>query len=118
MEDASSTSGPDFGWVRYLEIKPLGALVATAVGRKERPGDGGPQPWAWLRIHRETSHADIGFEVLERLAPGRVVTDVNGRAVPLDLPDGANGAQLLEAAHRPVSAVMGAVRTAVLQRHA
>jgi len=108
----------DFVWVRYLEIKPLGAFVATAVGRKDRLGSGGPQPWAWLRVHRVTPHAGIGFKVLEQLAPGQVVTDPNGRAIPLDLPDGASGAQLLQAAYRQVSEAMDAVRTAVLQRHA
>lgn len=108
---------PSFRWVRYLQVKPLGAFVATAFGPKATEGRAGPLPWAWLRVHRETGYADIGREVLERHAPGQVVADAKGWSRPLTFPPAASGPQLVVVLHEQIRMHMTAVLAAVVERH-
>jgi hypothetical protein len=107
----------DFASVRYLPVAPFDTNVAIAIGRKSHLGVDGAQPWAWLRVHNRTPHADIAFDVLEHLAPGRIVRDTLGRAFPLDIPAGVSGPRMLEVVCRQLQETIAAIRAAIFASH-
>lgn len=110
------TTGDDYELARYIPVYPYEKLyIATAIGRKNRPADRLSQPWAWIRVNNEDSHAELAFEVLERVAPGQVVQDARSRSIPLIFPAGAEGPEMLEAIHGQISAVIAGIRAAVME---
>ena len=67
----------DYRLNRYLSVPPLATHVSTSVGRRATSSDGRPQPWAWLRVHADTPHAEAAYTALEQVASGRVVMDLS-----------------------------------------
>jgi len=96
----------------------MGGYISTSMGRQTPDADGSPQPWAWLRVHEETADAAIAYQVLEGIAPGRVVVDPHGRAIPLDIPADAEGPRMLEAVRGQSQRAMNGIREAVRAHHA
>jgi hypothetical protein len=111
------TDDDDFASVRYLPVAPFDTNVAIAIGRKSHLGVNGAQPWAWLCVHNKTAHADIAFDVLEQLAPNRIVYDSLGRAFPLDIPAGEPGPRMLEVVLQQLQETMAAIRAAIYASH-
>lgn len=106
---------PDEEYVatRWVPVKGYDTHISTCIGRKDRPDADSPQPWAWLRIHEATPDAKIAFAALEGLAPGRVVVDRHGRAIPIEIPPGESGPRMLEAVRDQMHQVMVAIRAAL-----
>ncbi|MFC6238038.1 hypothetical protein [Longivirga aurantiaca] len=94
------TSDEDYERVRYMRVGASEAHIATCLLRRGRNDSA---PAAWLRVHRSTSHAEIGRRVLEELAPGQVVDDPNGWAVPVRIPTGVGGPAMLAEVHAQIS---------------
>jgi hypothetical protein len=92
-----SSGDDDYLLNRSIRVETLDTHVCPSIGRQTRPAGNGPQPWAWLRVHEATSRAEIAYEGLKQLAPGRVVLDRHRRAIPLEIPTGETGPKMLEA---------------------
>lgn len=103
---------------RYIRVETLDTHVSPSIGRQTRPAGNRPQPWAWLRVHEDTSHAEIAYEGLEQLAPSRVVVDRHGRAIPLEIPTDATGPKMLEAVLGQIHQAMVGIRAAIRTHHA
>jgi len=108
----------DYDFNRYIPVTPMGAYISTSMDRQTSDADNSPQPWAWLRVHEVTANAAIAYQVLERIAPGRVVVDSHGRAIPFDIPADAQGPRMLEAVRDQIQRAMIGIREAVRAHHA
>jgi len=108
----------DYDYNRYIPLTPMGGYISTSMGRQTPDADGSPQPWAWLRVHEDTANAAIAYQVLERIAPGRVVVDPHGRAIPFDIPTDAEGPRMLETVRDQIQRAMIGIREAVRAHHA
>lgn len=102
---------PDYVHVRYIPVPASDAFVATCLLPREHDV---ATPAAWLRIHRSTRHAEIGRQVLARLAPGRVTEDPHGWAAPVRIPVGADGPAMLAAVHQQISELVDAYAEAIV----
>jgi hypothetical protein len=103
----------EYDYNRYVPLTPVGGYISTSMSRQTPAADDTPQPWAWLRVHEDTANAEIAYEVLERMAPGRVVVDPHGRAIPFNVPTDAEGPRMLEAVRGQIwNAIIG-IRDAV-----
>ncbi|WP_203750356.1 hypothetical protein [Cellulomonas chitinilytica] len=107
---------PDFDVVRYVQVTPFDTHVAIASGRKEHPS-GRPEPRVWIRVHNDTRHAAIAFDVLEHLAPEQVARGTVGRAIPLAIPTGTPGPETLRRVHARIDEVRSAIRAAIYAAH-
>lgn len=108
----------DYDFNRYIQVTPMSIYVSTSMGRQGRPGDNQSQPWAWLRVHEDTPDAEIAFQALERIAPGRAVVDAHGRAVPFDIPADEQGPRMLEAVCDQIQRAVSGIRDAVRAHYA
>jgi hypothetical protein len=113
-----SRGDDDYLLNRYIRVETLDTHISPSIGRKTRPAGNRPQPWAWLRVHEDTSHAEIAYEGLEQLAPGEVVVDRHGRAIPLEIPTGETGPKMLEAVRDQIHQAMVGIRAAIRTGHA
>jgi hypothetical protein len=103
----------DDDYNRYIPLTPMGGYISTSMDRHTPNADDGPQPWAWLRVHEETADAAIANQVLEGIAPGRVVFDPHGRAIPFDIPADAEGPRMLGTVRDQIQRAMNGIREAV-----
>jgi hypothetical protein len=55
--------------------------------------------------------------VFEQLFPGEVVQDVDGLAVPIAVPTGTNGPDMVKAVSRQLRGIMNAIRSAILNAY-
>jgi hypothetical protein len=88
----------DFEWRRYVELTPGGTNVAIGVRRPvgEEPPDEWPS-FLWLRVHRDTSNAEIAVQRLARRYPN-ITRDLHGHTwLALDVPAGVGGAEVVDA---------------------
>jgi hypothetical protein len=101
---------------RWVPVSPLATYVSTSFGRKQGGHTVTPQPRAWLRIHETTPWAAAAYEALEEVAPGRVVRDPRSRAIPLDIPVGKGGPEMLTVVHAGIRELMTAIQRRVAKQ--
>lgn len=102
---------------RYIQVTPFDAYISTSMGRRARPDENVSQRWTWLRVHSDTPHAALAYEALEQLAPGYVVADLHGMAIPIVIPAGVLGPKMLEEVHLQIHDALGAIRDAIKSHH-
>ena len=98
----------DFELVRYLPIPPYGANIATCLAPRVA-GAGTATPLAWLRVHRDTPHAAAVKAAFESFAPGDVVADAHGWAIPADIPPGLEAPSVVVAVRAQFRGLIAAI---------
>jgi hypothetical protein len=56
-----SRGDDDYLLNRYIRVETLDTHVSPSIGRLTRPAGHRPHPWAWLRVHEDTSRAEIAL---------------------------------------------------------
>jgi hypothetical protein len=98
----------------WLRVEPFETYVAVAFGRADQWAGHEAQPWAWFRVHGATPYAEIAFGVIGDLYPGRLARDVDGLAVPIEIPAGVTGSEMVHAVYHQLHTVITAIRRAIL----
>lgn len=110
-------SDDDYLRNRWVRVVPFATHVSTSTSRQTRPAASQPQPWAWLRVSEAAPQAEKAFAALEEVAPGQVVIDGHGRAIPVDIPADQDGPTMLRAVHHQIHQTMVAIRAALTTQH-
>ena len=105
-------SGKDWGLEqrRYVVLDPYPIGVAAGVGRTRRAEGGEPRNWAWLRVNQSSSFSSAVQSALEGLRPGSFTHDEDGYWLPLHLPTGVSGSEMIRTVREEIETIGSAIR--------